>query len=102
MTSLQWEGRGGGVGGFVPVFRRLENHTPSHLSPVFVCQSVFCHACLRLSVFVCPFLSVFMCVVSLCLYRLVGLVVKASASRAEDPGFESRLLRDFFGVESHH
>ena len=24
-------------------------------------------------------------------YRLVGLVVKASASRAEDPGFESRL-----------
>ena len=29
--------------------------------------------------------------------RLVGLVVKASASRAEDPGFESRLRRDFFG-----
>ena len=24
-------------------------------------------------------------------YRLVGLVVKASASGAEDPGFESRL-----------
>ena len=35
------------------------------------------------------------------LYRLVGLVVKASASRAEGPGFESRLRRDFFGVESH-
>ena len=35
------------------------------------------------------------------LYRLVGLVVKASASRAEDPGFESRLRRDFFGVESY-
>ena len=34
-------------------------------------------------------------------YRLVGLVVKASASRAEDPGFESRLGRDFFGVESY-
>ena len=33
--------------------------------------------------------------------RLVGLVVKASASRAEGPGFESRLRRDFFGVESH-
>ena len=33
--------------------------------------------------------------------RLVGLVVKASASRLEDPGFESRLPRDFFGVESH-
>ena len=33
--------------------------------------------------------------------RLVGLVVKASASRAEDPGFESRWRRDFFGVESY-
>ena len=33
--------------------------------------------------------------------RLVGLVVKASASRAEDPGFESRLRRYFFGVESY-
>ena len=29
--------------------------------------------------------------------RLVGLVVKASASRAEDPGFESRLRLDFSG-----
>ena len=29
--------------------------------------------------------------------RLVGLVVKASASGAEDPGFESRLQRDFSG-----
>ena len=34
-------------------------------------------------------------------YRLVGLVVKATASRAEDPGFESRLRRDFPGVESY-
>ena len=34
-------------------------------------------------------------------YHLVGLVVKASASRAEGPGFESRLRRDFFGVESY-
>ena len=33
--------------------------------------------------------------------RLVGLVVKASASRAEGPGFESHLRRDFFGVESY-
>ena len=31
--------------------------------------------------------------------RLVGLVVKASASRAEDPGFESRLGRDFSGIK---
>ena len=38
---------------------------------------------------------------SVSVYRLVGLVVKASASRAEDPGFESRLRRDFFGVESY-
>ena len=29
--------------------------------------------------------------------RLVGLLVKASASRAEDRGFESRLRRDFSG-----
>ena len=29
--------------------------------------------------------------------RLVGLVVKASASGAEDPGFESRFRRDFSG-----
>ena len=34
-------------------------------------------------------------------YRLGGLVVKASASRAEDPGFESRWRRDFVGVESY-
>ena len=33
--------------------------------------------------------------------RLLGLVVKASASRAEDPGFESRLRRDFFPGLSH-
>ena len=31
--------------------------------------------------------------------RLAGLVVKASA--AEDPGFESRLRRDFFSGSSH-
>ena len=30
-------------------------------------------------------------------YRLVGLVVTASASRAEGPGFESHLRRDFPG-----
>ena len=36
-----------------------------------------------------------------CCYRLVGLVVKASASRAEGHGFESRWSRDFFGVKSY-
>ena len=35
---------------------------------------------------------------SLC---LVGLVVKASISRAEDPGFESHSRRDVSGVESY-
>ena len=34
-------------------------------------------------------------------YRRVGLVVKASASGAEDPGFESRLRREFAGIESY-
>ena len=34
-------------------------------------------------------------------FRLVGLVVKASASRTDDPGFESHLRRDFSGVESY-
>ena len=29
--------------------------------------------------------------------RLAGLVIKASASGADDPGFESRLRRDFSG-----
>ena len=29
--------------------------------------------------------------------HLLGLVFKASTSRAEDPGFESSLQRDFFG-----
>ena len=38
---------------------------------------------------------------SLSKHRLVGLVVKASASKAEGPWFESRLRRDFFGVESY-
>ena len=31
------------------------------------------------------------------MHSLAGLVVKASASGAEDPGFESRLRRDFSG-----
>ena len=33
--------------------------------------------------------------------RLVGLVVKASASRADGPGFKSCLRRNFSGVESY-
>ena len=33
--------------------------------------------------------------------RLVGLVVKASAARAEDSGFDSRLCRGEFSGSSH-
>ena len=33
--------------------------------------------------------------------HLVGVVVKASASRVEDPGFKYRLRWDFSGVESY-
>ena len=40
----------------------------------------------------CLLVCLFIC---LLVNRLVGQVVKASASRAEDPGFESRLRRDF-------
>ena len=35
------------------------------------------------------------------IYSLVGLVVKASTSRVEDPEFKFRLRWDFFGVESY-
>ena len=42
--------------------------------------------------FLIPLFSVFFFA-----HRLGGLVVKASASGAEDPGFESRLRRDFSG-----
>ena len=76
--SVEGEGRGGGG---VLVLR-------------FVCLFGFCFA------FVCLFL----CCVYFCLSsenHFVRLVVKASASRAEDPGFESRLRRDFSGVESY-
>ena len=36
-----------------------------------------------------------------CPHRLGGLVVRASALRAEDPGFKSCLRRDFSRVESY-
>ena len=45
---------------------------------------------------VCSFVCLF------ATHRLVGLVVKASTSRAEDPGFESRLPAEIFSaVESY-
>ena len=59
--------------------------------------------CFRWSVLGCSGLSMFRQLLKSlstdlsCRDRIVGLVVKASASRAEDPGFESRLRRDFSG-----
>ena len=37
----------------------------------------------------------------MCPHRLVGLVVKGSASGAEDPDFDSRLRRGDFSGSSH-
>ena len=48
-----------------------------------------------------PLLSVSIAVPSIiivCTYHLVGLVVKASASTAEDPRFDSRWRQDFSGL----
>ena len=59
---------------------------------------MFTTVCLDISaclLFVNPYLR--WCVLHIYQYLLVGLVVKASASGAEDPGFESRLRRDFYG-----
>ena len=43
----------------------------------------------------------FQVLISLVHNHLVGLVVKVSASIAEDPGFKSRLRQDFFRVKSY-
>ena len=56
------------------------------------CTSLSSLSIIELYVSLCATLSV--------LDRLVGLVVKASASRAEGPGFESR-LRGIFSGSSH-
>ena len=52
---------------------------------------------LRLSLVLCLCATVFL---SLSLLPPRWPSGKAFASRAKDPGFESRLRRDFFGVES--
>ena len=63
---------------------------------------IFLSSCIILILFpsfllhYCPSLLFFPPFASL--NRLVGLVDKASASRAEDPGFESRLRRDYSGA----
>ena len=60
--------------------------------------------CLSSSLSTCACLSFFQSV-NLCLFVFLPPSRwpsgKASASRAEDPGFESRWSRDFFGVESY-
>ena len=57
--------------------------------------SMFCRVCDPQCL--CSTLSMFCRVFDPSHDRLVGLVVKASTSRAEDPGFESRLWRNFSG-----
>ena len=69
----------------------------SHSSPTNLSLCPKFHSVCRVVYLCLPFISNH----SLTLDRLVGLVVKASASRAEGPGFESRSRRDFFGVESY-
>ena len=67
-----------------------------------LCLAVFFSSvCLLLSLSLPLSLSVFLCLsLSLCVLPRWPSG-KASASRAEDPGFESRLCRDFFGVKSY-
>ena len=64
----------------------VKNHPDGRKEEVFI--HLFIYLCVLLIVHSFPIL-------------LVGLVVKASASGAEDPGFESRLRRDFSRVESY-
>ena len=49
------------------------------------------------TVSVCLFVSLLLPLSSSAFHCLDGLVVKESASRAEGPGFDSRLRRDFSG-----
>ena len=71
-----------------------------YLAPVQMCHCILWHLCV--AVCLAP---VQMCHCILWHFfvadHLVGLVVKASVSRAEDPGFESCLHWDFSGVESY-
>ena len=74
-----------------------------HVCPLFVPFFVFCFV--FCSVVGCLFCHALLAYMLACpclltpspLNRIGGLVVKASASRAEDPRFESRLRRDVSG-----
>ena len=62
-------------------------------------RRVFClFVCLFLSFFLllCCSFYLFVCLFVCLFNRFVGVVVRASASRTEDPGIQSRLHRDFF------
>ena len=72
----------------------------SQLRQILVFLSCFCapaytQRCMELWVLLVSISHITGCCPNQGWHRLVGLVVKASASRAEDPGFESRLPRDF-------
>ena len=64
-------------------------------------QFLFLFSFFFLSFLISFFLSYFLSFFLSFFHFLGGLVVTASTSRAEGPGFESRLRRDFFGVESY-
>ena len=74
---------------------------------LFVCLALFLSVCLFVCLSVCLCFCLPVCLslsppVSVCVsisasYRLVGLEVKASASRVKDMGFDSRLRRDLSG-----
>ena len=73
---------------------------PLAVTPVPVCTFAVAHTCMQES-----FVRSYHLGASLSVPfkhdRLVGRVVKVSTSRAEGPGFKSRLRRDFFGVKSY-
>ena len=67
------------------------------LVPVLLVLVLLVLLLVLLFVFLVLLVLVLLLLLLLLLHRLVGLVVKASASGAEDLGFESRLRRDFSG-----
>ena len=69
------------------VYSELHVH---FVSCLFCTTNLFCHVCFLLVFF---FFFFFWSLVH-SVYRLAGLVVKVSVSRATDPGFDFRLRRD--------
>ena len=100
-------GGGGGGGGGYRTWRREGSEGDGEESvclSLWACLCVFESFCLCLSVCLddCVFVSSCKNLTHLHLFIPPRWPSgKASASRAEHPGFESRLRRDFFGVESY-